>query len=99
MIEIKSSPAKAAGITRTNDIPVGQVFRGEIYCNRSHVWTSGLFYKAFGTYLESQGAVRDFVIVRLDRPEGTSGYANLWDKCSDIRKYEPLKAVIDLQPM
>jgi hypothetical protein len=73
----------------TMDIPVGQVFRGVILGNNSERWVSGVFYKAWGAF-RAQGKAHEAVIVRLDVPLMSPGFANVILYDTWVREYEPL---------
>lgn len=80
-----------------NEIPVGQVFRGEIWGVNAKAWRGGIFYKAWGP-ANVRGIhdgfpttkTADVIVVRLDETISTPGYANINLYCSTVRNYEPL---------
>jgi hypothetical protein len=77
----------------TTDIPVGQVFRGTVKGPNSGRLLSGVFYKAWGTARIFGVGRLDHaahILVRLDVPDLTPGYANVILYATVVRGYEPL---------
>lgn len=85
----------------SNDIPVGTVFRGNVWGVNCQEWTRGLFYKADGSvsiYNDKNIVKRgDVVIVRLDAAgRQASGGANIWLACGLVQDYEPLNVELHI---
>lgn len=92
MMEIEDLRVRKYPRTVTlTDIPVGQVFRGEVFGAESGVVTTGIFFKSAGQWRSVRGGPIDMdgVVVRLDG-EGAPGHINLWVKGSNVKNYDPL---------
>jgi hypothetical protein len=88
---------KVGKTIQTNDIPVGQVFRGQIWGNYSKRWRKGIFYKAQGalggllTRSDGSQSKFDVIVVQLNEEKSPSdGFGNGWFTCSAVENYEPL---------
>ncbi len=101
MIEIQDNKPSIKKITSLNDIPIGQVFRGRVWGVESKRWTTGVFYKATGSYASvmNPNDRGDVTVVRLDKSGLVDGYVGLWSKCGAVEAYEPLRALITFEPM
>ena len=85
--------SKLAKAISLNDIPIGTIFRGDVWGINAHKWTPGVFFKAHGkskiiSAIDSCPA--DVIVVKLTPPYSNPGYANVWLRCSAVKNYEPL---------
>ena len=97
---VYSNDRKQAVTTNLNDIPVGQVFRGEMTDHSGKI-CQGVYLKQWGAWQEKNGATHAVLVIDIDplTHNPAPGVAGFWISCVEVRCYEPLNATLTLSPV
>ncbi len=91
MLKIVDKAGGPRKTTTTNDIPVGQAFKGTIIGGHGHEYT-GVFYK-----YSNEGS--PYVLGLMPSRSGYNvGGHPAWTRCIEVKDYEPVELTVEVIP-